>query len=280
MRIDDDGLVKISGALTVDKDVNIVGVLNTAGNVILGNLSTDITRVKGKLYLANMGGSWIDGMINAAIMYNSYTALDDSKYHPILGVKTNDDHVVNIGAYINSFGVYGYKSGRSNNNYDWSFVFNAETGALSHSGTSITANKFIKSGSSSAYVLLGNGDHKALSEITSSSDKLTSINILTDQTFSELTSATWTDTDYVFDTTETATYAIQLTSTNLIASGIMSIYNNLEDSVGDEIPLHVYGTSGWRPYLRTNAKKLQISCSDKTAISGGRTVTIKIARIL
>jgi hypothetical protein len=36
----------------------------------------------------------------------------------------------------------------------------------------------------------------------------------------------------------------------------MSVYNNLEDSVGDEIPLHVYGTAGWRPYLRTYQNKL------------------------
>lgn len=145
---------------------------------------------------------------------------------------------------------------------------------------SVTAKKFIKSGSSSEYVLLGNGDHKALSEITSSSDKLTSTNIITDKTFTGLTNASWTDTGYEFDTTETATYAIQLTSTNLIASGIMSIYNNLEDSTGDEIPLHVYGTAGWRPYLRTNAKKLQISCNDITAPKDGRKVTIKIARII
>jgi hypothetical protein len=36
----------------------------------------------------------------------------------------------------------------------------------------------------------------------------------------------------------------------------MSVYTNIADSVGDEIPLHVYGTAGWRPYLRTSAKKL------------------------
>ena len=62
--------------------------------------------------------------------------------------------------------------------------------------------------------------------------------------------------------------------------GYRSIYKNITDSVGDEIPLHVYGTAGWRPYLRTSANKLQISSNDVTAATNGRTVTIKIAKIL
>lgn len=96
-----------------------------------------------------------------------------------------------------------------------------------------------------------------------------------------LSNASWTDTGYTFANLETGTYAVQVTSgTNLVASGIMSVYKNLSDSIGDEIPLHVYGTAGWRPYLRTFQNKLQISSNDKTAVSGGRTVTIKIARIL
>ena len=58
----------------------------------------------------------------------------------------------------------------------------------------------------------------------------------------------------------------------------MSVYKNLSDTAGDEIPLHVYGTAGWRPYLRTYNNKLQISSNDASATS--RTVTIKIAQIL
>lgn len=103
-----------------------------------------------------------------------------------------------------------------------------------------------------------------------------------------LINTTWTDTGYTFANLTTGTYAVQVTSgTNLVASGIMSVYANLSDTMGDEIPLHVYGTAGWRPYLRTSSNKLQISSDDapkKNAdgtISGtSRTVTIKIARIL
>ena len=94
-----------------------------------------------------------------------------------------------------------------------------------------------------------------------------------------LINTTWTDTGYTFANLATGTYAVQVTSgTNLVASGIMSVYKNLSDTAGDEIPLHVYGTAGWRPYLRTHANKLQISSNDASATS--RTVTIKIAQIL
>ena len=95
----------------------------------------------------------------------------------------------------------------------------------------------------------------------------------------QLSNTAWLDTGYTFTNLATGTYAIQVTSgTNLVASGIMSVYKNLEDTAGDEIPLHVYGTAGWRPYLRTYNNKLQISSNDISNTS--RTVTIKIAQIL
>lgn len=108
--------------------------------------------------------------------------------------------------------------------------------------------------------------------------KLSSTTIVDAKAFS-LSSATWTDTGYTFASLVTGTYAVQVTfGTTLVASGIMSVYKNLSDTAGDEIPLHVYGTAGWRPYLRTYANKLQISSNDVSATS--RTVTIKIAQIL
>ena len=93
-----------------------------------------------------------------------------------------------------------------------------------------------------------------------------------------VSTSTWTNTGYTFESLDAGTYAIQLTSDNLIASGIMSVLKNVVDTVGDEIPLHVYGTAGWRPYLRTRENKLQIASNDVSNTE--RTVTIKIARIL
>lgn len=112
----------------------------------------------------------------------------------------------------------------------------------------------------------------------STSAKLSSTTIISSKEFS-LSNASWTDTGYTFASLDTGTYAVQVTfGTTLVASGIMSVYKNLSDTAGDEIPLHVYGTAGWRPYLRTYANKLQISSNDTT--NTARTVTIKIAQIL
>lgn len=93
-----------------------------------------------------------------------------------------------------------------------------------------------------------------------------------------VSTSSWTNTGYTFESLDAGTYAIQLTSDNLIASGIMSVLKNVVDTMGDEIPLHVYGTAGWRPYLRTRENKLQIASNDVSNTE--RTVTIKIARIL
>ncbi len=95
----------------------------------------------------------------------------------------------------------------------------------------------------------------------------------------DLSNTGWVDTGYDFENLSTGTYIIQVTSTNLVASGVMSIYQNLSDTIGDEIPLHVYKTAGWRPYLRTYDNKLQISSTD-TELEPPRTVTIKITQIL
>lgn len=135
---------------------------------------------------------------------------------------------------------------------------------------------FVKSGYTDDYVLLAGGGHKALSSLTASG--LISSEIVSSKAFS-LSNASWTDTGYAFTSLVSGTYAVQVTSgTNLVASGTMSIYQNLSDTAGDEIPLHVYGTAGWRPYLRTYANKLQISSNDTSSTS--RTVTIKITQIL
>lgn len=121
-------------------------------------------------------------------------------------------------------------------------------------------NGFRKFNSSDAYVLLGGGGHKTISSLSVASavtaDYLKPTKIVSGVKFN-LSNASWTDTGYTFASLTTGTYAVQVTSgSNLVASGIMSVYTNLSDTAGDEIPLHVYGTAGWRPYLRTYANKL------------------------
>lgn len=117
----------------------------------------------------------------------------------------------------------------------------------------------------------------ALQGNASSASMLVEIPIKTNAKYWVSTSS-WTNTGYTFESLDAGTYAIQLTSDNLVASGIMSVLKNVVDTMGDEIPLHVYGTAGWRPYLRTRENKLQIASNDVSNTE--RTVTIKIARIL
>lgn len=98
-----------------------------------------------------------------------------------------------------------------------------------------------------------------------------------------VSSSGWTDigtgtSTVKFDSRDTGTYAIQITSgTNFVASGVFSVYKNLSN-VSDEIPLHVCTSKSTRLYLRTMENKLQIASNDTSATSWS--ITIKIAKIL
>lgn len=125
----------------------------------------------------------------------------------------------------------------------------------------------------SGQILRSNGTNVYWSNL----DKLTTTTLKTNQSYS-LKNDIWTDTGYSISGLDTGTYMIQVTSTNLVASGVFSVQKSLTDTAGDEIPLHVYSSAGWRPYLRTNGTKLEISANNSSAVS--RTVTIKIVQII
>lgn len=172
----------------------------------------------------------------------------------------------------------------------WTPMDNAPQIIDSDDGTAYT---LLHSGNiTKSHVGLGNVDNtadanKSVKYATSagSASKLGSTTIVSSKAFS-LVNTQWIDVKdasdnvYTFTNLASGTYAVQITCGNLVASGIMSVYKNIDDTAGDEIPLHVYHDSSqpWRPYLRTSGKKLQISSNDAAATS--RTVTIKIAQIL
>lgn len=137
--------------------------------------------------------------------------------------------------------------------------------------TNETATTYAKG--AAGQILRSNGTNVYWSDLS----KLTSTAIKTNQSYS-LKNSSWTDTGYSISGLETGSYMIQVTSTNMVASGIFSVQKSLTDTMGDEIPLHVYGSAGWRPYLRTNGTKLEISANHASAVS--RTVTIKIVQII
>ena len=87
----------------------------------------------------------------------------------------------------------------------------------------------------------------------------------------------WTDMGAV--SSYTGTYAIQISSGNVYASGVFTACGGT-DSVIDEIPLHVAdkGTNTWRPYARISAGQLQMTTNEATGTS--REYTIKILKLI
>ena len=110
-----------------------------------------------KIKIANVGSTWLSGKTNASIMYDNYTNIGTQKYHPIIGVKVSNDDVVNLGAYINQVGFYGFKSDRTENGKDWEFAFDSNNGSVTHT-SNITSNKFITRNGTSSQFVKGNGD--------------------------------------------------------------------------------------------------------------------------
>ena len=110
-----------------------------------------------KIKIANVGAHWLSGKTNASIMYDNYINIGTQKYHPIIGVKVSNDDVVNLGAYINKVGFYGFKSDRTENDKDWEFAFDSNNGSVTHT-SNITSNKFITRNGTSSQFVKGNGD--------------------------------------------------------------------------------------------------------------------------
>lgn len=87
----------------------------------------------------------------------------------------------------------------------------------------------------------------------------------------------WT-TMKAINTLSAGTYAIQISSGTLYASGIFTACHGT-DAIIDEIPLHVSDTGNtWRPYARVSGKNLQMTTSETTGVA--RTYTIKILKLI
>lgn len=115
-----------------------VGAVAKTGDTMSGRLIAN-----GKLSLPTSAGSWISGMTltNASIAIT--TKQTEAYYHPILATQTYGGHVVNLGGLGNNVGFYGFKSGRTANATDWSFVFDASSGNISHTGKITSSGGFV-----------------------------------------------------------------------------------------------------------------------------------------
>ena len=126
--------------VSFDGSVNITVADSTKLPLSGGTLTGRLT-ANGKISLPTTGSSWISGktLTNAPLAIT--TAQTTGSYHPILAVQTSSGNVANIGGLGDNVGFYGFKSDRTANGTDWSFVFNSSSGAVTSTGT-ITAPTF------------------------------------------------------------------------------------------------------------------------------------------
>ena len=77
---------------------------------------------------------------------------------------------------------------------------------------------------------------------------------------------------------DTGTYALQITETDSVSSGVFSIFKGQSDNEADEIILHTANkaSTSYHIFARTNAGKLQVACT----ATGNKTLTIKIKRLI
>lgn len=115
-----------------------VGAVAKTGDTMSGRLTAN-----GKISVPNTGTSWVGGMTLSNAAINITTQNTAGSYHPIIGVKTYSNHVVNLGGYIDEVGFYGYRSGRTANATDWAFTFNASTGNISHTSKITASGGFV-----------------------------------------------------------------------------------------------------------------------------------------
>jgi hypothetical protein len=93
----------------------------------------------GKFITGTCAGYFVNGMTSSAIMYDNYQNLDHgvnyNSHHSFLGISSNSGNKVVYGGYNDNIGFYGYKSTRlaTENGYDWSLLFDSNTGIITAS---------------------------------------------------------------------------------------------------------------------------------------------------
>lgn len=90
-----------------------------------------------------------------------------SSAHALFRVKNSSGHAIAFGGLGVSIGFYGFYASRissGSNGTDWSTVWNAGTGVITHSKTIYTAGYYHSSVNSNNYVLLAGGSYKNLAD--------------------------------------------------------------------------------------------------------------------
>lgn len=112
------------------------------------------------------GGSWISmaTRTNCIVADQNNSA---SAAHALFRVKNSSGHAIAFGGLGADIGFYGFYASRISsgaNGTDWSTVWNAGTGVITHSKTIYTAGYYHSSVNSNNYVLLAGGSYKNLAD--------------------------------------------------------------------------------------------------------------------
>lgn len=143
--------------------------LNKDGSIVAQNITAygKIEACAG-IQLPNTGDSWVHGMTETRCLVGSpYTSSTGGTYHPILRQNTALGNVFNLGGITVSstddrFGVYIFRSGRTDNGYDCSTYWNAVSGTLNHDadiyakGAINSASGFISTSANGYRIACGN----------------------------------------------------------------------------------------------------------------------------
>lgn len=112
------------------------------------------------------GGSWISmaTRTNCIVADQNNSA---SSAHALFRVKNSSGHAIafgGLGANIGFYGFYASRISSGSNGTDWSTIWNAGTGVITHSKTIYTAGYYHSSVNSNNYVLLAGGSYKNLAD--------------------------------------------------------------------------------------------------------------------
>lgn len=112
------------------------------------------------------GSSWISmaTRTNCIVANQNNSA---SSAHALFRVKNSSGHAIAFGGLGANIGFYGFYASRISsgaNGTDWSTVWNAGTGVITHSKTIYTAGYYHSSVNSNNYVLLAGGSYKNLAD--------------------------------------------------------------------------------------------------------------------
>lgn len=120
-------------------------------------------------------GSWISGNTPSnSSLYLSEKLKSDS-FTRILGMTTFNNHAFCIGAIVDRFGVFGFKSGRTENGYDCSTYLDVSTGRLYYNGNEVLSQANYPIGTKRWHYFFGGSSGKAewlyLGHVSGSNDR-------------------------------------------------------------------------------------------------------------